>query len=697
MKTIQYIVAAFLASLTICGIPLSAQDVRDTLRESTITESLMHKVEPGRHNLNHASIGRTVSAIGEKDAVKYVQTLPGISMGIEGGNAYFARGGNLGGNMLTLDDIPVYGSGHLFGLTSVYSPEIVDNIDIAIGGFSSDEDNLTASHVRVKTTDEFFNSLKGNASASSFMLGGSAGKRILDNNTSLFAAARISPAQLEWYAMKGLASSELKDLSTGVYDIFLKMSTVKDANTKNYLSFFNSLDAYRYSYGSATDNSARWANLILNWWRERTYKDGSKDTRGLSFNRYSGMQASYVNDDTENALAIRSALDELEYRILIEKSLSRRKSVSRGAKIRLDRYSPGSTVHIDGPGVIVPKASVMNGNYKYRLSAVAHIQEIWRRKGKYEVKAAGRIAAMLYPDRTSDDGFRVIPSPSASFSARKFFGKHFGLEATLDYLTMYNHVLEGIPMGWSIDMLVPSDIRIAPEHTAQGYSGLFSSFGNNSITAGAFYKRLWNLAYFEDAASLFSPSLAGWENNIVVGDGWSYGAEFLYEYHSASLSGRVAYTWSKTDRRFPGINNGEIFPAKFDRRHILNVGAEYVLREDNEREMGFSAFFTYQSGLKETVPEGELSTFDFFGNPSVPMSVFSGSINNYTMPAYIRMDAGVFLRFKKAVHPSVLNVGIYNILNRHNPFAVYYDTEDKVCKQISLFPILPSFSYRVEF
>ena len=77
--------------------------------------------------------------------------------------------------------------------------------------------------------------------------------------------------------------------------------------------------------------------------------------------------------------------------------------------------------------------------------------------------------------------------------------------------------------------------------------------------------------------------------------------------------------------------------------------------------------------------------------------MFSGSINNYTMPAYIRMDAGVFLRFKKAVHPSVLNVGIYNVLNRHNPFAVYYDTEDKVCKQISLFPILPSFSYRVEF
>ncbi|MBQ8070342.1 MAG: hypothetical protein IJ202_05800 [Bacteroidales bacterium] len=44
-----------------------------------------------------------------------------------------------------------------------------------------------------------------------------------------------------------------------------------------------------------------------------------------------------------------------------------------------------------------------------------------------------------------------------------------------------------------------------------------------------------------------------------------------------------------------------------------------------------------------------------------------------------------------------LNVGVYNLLNTHNPFMITYDQTDGEWKQISLLPIMPSFSYSIEF
>ena len=68
------------------------------------------------------------------------------------------------------------------------------------------------------------------------------------------------------------------------------------------------------------------------------------------------------------------------------------------------------------------------------------------------------------------------------------------------------------------------------------------------------------------------------------------------------------------------------------------------------------------------------------------------------MPAYIRMDLGCSLRFNldKRCHHT-LNLGIYNVLNRHNPFSLTYDTEDRTWKKVSIFPIMPSLSWTLEF
>lgn len=66
------------------------------------------------------------------------------------------------------------------------------------------------------------------------------------------------------------------------------------------------------------------------------------------------------------------------------------------------------------------------------------------------------------------------------------------------------------------------------------------------------------------------------------------------------------------------------------------------------------------------------------------------------MPLYKRIDVGFYLRTEKK-HVQTLNVGVYNLLNTHNPFMITYDQTDGEWKQISLLPIMPSFSYSIEF
>ena len=47
------------------------------------------------------------SPVGEGDFVKLVQTLPGVAIGSDGSSNYYVRGGNMGGNLQTLDGVPI--------------------------------------------------------------------------------------------------------------------------------------------------------------------------------------------------------------------------------------------------------------------------------------------------------------------------------------------------------------------------------------------------------------------------------------------------------------------------------------------------------------------------------------------------------------------------------------------------------------
>ncbi|WP_229208748.1 hypothetical protein [Dyadobacter luticola] len=198
------------------------------------------------------------------------------------------------------------------------------------------------------------------------------------------------------------------------------------------------------------------------------------------------------------------------------------------------------------------------------------------------------------------------------------------------------------------------------------------------------------------------------EDNVATGRGWAYGSEFLIQRKIGRLSGWVGYTLSWTKWQFPDLNFGKIFYPRYDRRHDLSIVGIF---EANDH-ITLSATWIYGTGNALTLPISRFTGVKeyFFGvqdpkgsNMSGMQVTEYGDRGNFRAQAFHRLDLAVQFRKKKKRHERTWEFGVYNAYNRHNPF--FYDIAQKEygngtktsLKKISLFPVLPSFSYNFKF
>ena len=687
-------------------MPLWAQEVviRDTLRASKIEDSRIRRIV-GVQVVGSDQIRNQVSAMGESDYIKFIQTLPGVSTGADGTSSIYVRGGNLGGNVVTLDGVPVFGTSHLLGFTTALSNDVVDNTEFQVGGFSSDVGNLTASHIRLHSADGDMRQWHGSGSVSNFMLSAQANGPIVKDRVSAVVAARYSPLGLE-FGLVDKMIPEISGLSTLVYDVYGKVHVRLDDRQTLDLTVFRSKDDYRFTQGGNTQDRMGWSNLIgrVEWirhfgeqvelnasgyWSSRASLQAQEKSVIVD---QSSMGGILIPEQTvKNYFAVCDSLREMSVQTQMNWRASERWTVSGGLQWRLGLFNPGASSSYSGSLLRPEHSARISDNRMASHTWMAHAQANYQVGERIQVRGALRYSQ----HRTSGNYGKNIGKGEFSLLGRWRLADWIGLEGTVDHLAQFYHTLEGLPLGWSLDMVVPSDQDFAPETADQVYGGLFGDVGGHSWSVGGYWKWMDNLLYFADGGSLFNTSLGSWRTGVYTGKGRSFGLEATYGYHGKRLDTRIAYTLSKTDRLFDRLNGGEWFPAKFDRRHMLNVTGDYTLVQRERFKMGVTTLVTLQSGCWETVPIGHYSVPSLTGE-EFTVDLYSG-MNNYRMPTFFRWDAGWYLEKESARAKHRLNLGVYNLTNRHNPFLITYDAETKEWKQISLLPIMPSISYRISF
>lgn len=673
MKPIRLLTASILLFPAACCLA-GAQSLSqiDTLDAAVVTDSpVLQKRSVSELSTDIEVIRAVVSPLGEGDAIRWAQTMPGVTTGADGTTAFYVRGSNMGNNLFSLDGVPIYGYTHLLGLTTVVPTSVIKDATLTKGGFDATDNNFTSAHLRIdsRRPDRGY---RVSGAVNNFLVS-AGGEANFNDRISFVASARISPLTLEYQAFKGIAPSLVGGMSgfnAQVGDLYGKFRW--DINARNSLELFGlgSLDRYSLSLSEDSRQGMGWHNGIAQLRYAHEGKRGRFST-SVSYNRYGNSQEEdKVYREVRNHLSLKSDMTEVTARVDRLRRAGRRERIelSYGAKYRYAQFEPGQVGAINN----LAHVHLADAYFQFRYS----IPE------KLELKANARGNFF----QNSKDRLWYI-DPSGSALARWNISKVVSLEAGYDYLVQYYHSLEGLPVGWSTDMLVPSGASVKPETTMQESLSVTLDFTRHKASIGGFYRDMDNLVFYKYSQTMFNGGLASWEEDVEQGQGRSFGGEFLYEYLGRSFYARASYTLSKTTRSgFPSYYDGGEFHARFDRTHVLNILAQWK---------GFSASFTVQSGHWE---HGAAMTYPMhiLDDEQWTASYYSG-VYNYHMPTVLRLDIGYQHTFRTGRFTHDLNVGIYNVTNHFNPFTLYFDAEQEKWMAISLLPIMPNFSYRVTF
>jgi hypothetical protein len=298
------------------------------------------------------------------------------------------------------------------------------------------------------------------------------------------------------------------------------------------------------------------------------------------------------------------------------------------------------------------------------------------------------------------------------FSARYTLNKNSSVKASATQNYQYVHLASLSSASLPTDVWVPSSTRVKPQIGWQFAGGYFRNFKDNlwETSVEVYYKDMKNQVEYREGAQPDQDIKNNQDNNFVFGKGWSYGAEFFIKKTTGRWNGWIGYTIAWTWRKFEDINNGKIFPAKYDRTHDVSIVLTYELN----KKWTFGATWIYATGNALTLPSsrlflnGPIDLSQFNGNPTTTGQIYYeyGDRNSYRQPAYHRLDISATLTVKKKKNwESSWNFSIFNVYNRYNPYFIYFDDfiDEETgefglqAKQVSLFPVIPSVTYNFKF
>jgi hypothetical protein len=235
------------------------------------------------------------------------------------------------------------------------------------------------------------------------------------------------------------------------------------------------------------------------------------------------------------------------------------------------------------------------------------------------------------------------------------------LGANYSKMVQYLHLLPSTDLSRPTDFWVPANGFAQPENAEQ-YSVNLSYTNNNKtyeFSLEAYYKKMNNLVEMKRNQTFFG-SQGSWMDKIErSGIGISKGIELLIKKNTGKINGWIAYTLSKTERRFENttINSGNWFPFKYDRRHDLSVFFNYAIN----KHINLSATWVFMTGNTMTLAGQKFPALDFkevasdyifkniIGWEFKTAYIYDGK-NNYRMPTYHRLDiAAQFTKKRKEV------------------------------------------------
>ncbi len=672
------------------NIELSTEsfEVDTVLVTSTFEQDFVQSTEMGTMHLNPIKLSTVPYLLGEKDILKTLHLLPGITFGREGDAGFYVRGGEFDQNLTLLDEAPVFSTFHLFGLFSVFNPDAIRNIKLIKGAAPPKYGGRLSSVLDIQMNEGNMKEFGGVAGIgfifSRFTIEGP----LVKDKSSFIVSGRRT-----YLDMFKLFTPDIDDLDFYFYDLNAKLNYKISNSDRIYLSGYFGNDALGFS----NDFGMRWGNITgtLRW--NHLFNDKLFLNTSLIYSRY--KHKTFVNENTDSdEVSVVSKINDITLKQDYEYFYDTNNSFDFGLNYIYHSFLPGK-ISINSTSFMEFTIGKRNAHelslyashemkflekftidYGLRSTMFSVVGE----EDTYTFQGVEDIPVIDFHENESTTYFRVEPRISLNYGLDKSSSLKAGYAVNHQYLHMLSNAISGTPF----DVWQSSSKRVKPQRSQQFSLGYFKSMSDNEyeLSVETYYKGMSDIIDLRDGANLVLKNY--FESELAFGIGWAYGIELYLRKNFGDITGWLGYALSKSERKIKEVNNGRPYPAKYDRTHDFSIVVAYKLGE----RWSLSANWVYSSGYNVTLPYGSYTV------DGKAVDVFTGR-NGYRLPAYHRMDLG--LSYTNSLG-GTWNFSVYNAYGHNNTYmvAVRNSTSGRSRKEavaLSIFSIVPSVSYTLRF
>lgn len=659
----------------------------------------------GTISLSVDKIKKLPVIFGETDILKALQLMPGVQSAGEGNSGFYVRGGGPDQNLILLDDAVVYNTGHLFGFFSVFNTDALKNVTLIKGGMPANYGGRLSSVVDVSMKEGNMKEYHAEGGigliASRLTLEGP----IKKNKGSFIISGRRTYIDV---LIKPFAKGSFKNSGYFFYDANIKANYKITNKDRVYLSGYFGRDKFKFASESGSfDADIPWGNSTATLrWNHLFNNKLFLNTTAV----YNDYQFSFGAKQNDFEFKLSSGVRDWNVKTDLDFYSNFNHNFKAGIAYTYHKFIPNQVSGSSGQVQLEPN----NALIKYAHEGGVYILDDFDLSQRIRVNAGLRYSwfAQIGPYKQYSKSFSGANTDSTVYNKGEIVETYGGWEPRLNIryainenssikasaakAYQYIHLISNNGSTLPTDLWVPSTLIVRPQQAWQYSVGYFKNWLDNALETSieVYYKDMKNQVEYREGyvpTTIQDPEL-----DFVFGSGEAYGAEFFINKTKGKFTGWIGYTLSWTYRTFKDLNNGNRYPAKYDRRHDLSVVASYELN----KKWTVSTVFIYGSGNAITLP----TNYYFISGSVVPDY---SELNAYRLFAYHRLDLSAVYTpkpKKKRKWESSWAFSIYNLYSRQNPYFLYVDTQGDLSqgvqakvKQVSIFPILPSITYNFKF
>lgn len=647
--------------------------------------------------------------VGERDIMRSLQLLPGISAANESTSGLFVRGGTPDQNLILYDGFTVYHVDHLYGFFSAFNYNALKDLQLYKGGFESRFGGRLSSVTEItgKEGNSKHFSVGGDFSllSANAYLEGPIGKKITflatgrrswrgplynqifnrfkDEDNTPQSGRRLGAGGAGGGPFGGQrnAPSFTSTISSYFYDLNGKLSWHLGKADVFSLSFFNGTDyldnSSSLNFGNFfmgnTSNSGGISNTDLT--NYGNIGSSLKWSRRFSPKLYGNTLLSFSNyysdrDRTNQGTITNPDGEERE----IRNGLIETNNV-KDWSLRSDFTYDG-----DGRNTLAFGLALTHYDIAYTFSQNDTVSVLDRHD-------QGNLLALYVQDKMSvlDKKLELTPGLRGSYfqSTEKMYLEprlnalyHLTSKVRLNaawgkYYQFANRVVREDLLSGSRDFWILANDQNVPVSSAWHYMlGAAYETPGYLFSAETYYKKLDGIAEYSLRYTL-RPGQLSYEENFYSGQGFARGIELLAQKKSGKYTGWVSYTLGQARNQI-NIYGEDYFPANQDVTHEFKaVGTRKIGRWD------LSATWIYATGRPYTSPDGGYSITLLDGTEQDYIT--TSAKNGNRLPDYHRLDLGVTCNFNphnNGHERGSLGLSLFNVYSRKNVWYKEYQIDD---------------------